>query len=268
MPRPSHLPDYGSPPLNEVALGIQYRPVDQYQQILAGEVWKLFKSNFPIVEEHPPLDPSFETFGPPEIRAPQFKLLEGAQHDRFWFLSERRDELIQFQSDRLLHNWRKPDIGPATVYPRFETMIEQFTQQAQMLGDYFYSLSKQQLEVTQCEVNYTNHLILDDDQFSQMSDYIKVMHLDIEPEDTFFRYRRVIEDQDDKKIGRLYCEAQPALKANQQLIISLALTVRGAPSESTIESALAFMREGRDRIVHEFTTITTDKAHKFWERIR
>src|SRR4051794_5656712 len=105
--RPTHLPDFRKPPLNEVVLGIQFNPVPGYSQIYAGEVWGLFRARFPQVQEMPALPPNFETFGIPQGPQIGFNVLAGASHDRFWFLSPAGEQLIQFQMDRLLHNWRK-----------------------------------------------------------------------------------------------------------------------------------------------------------------
>lgn len=266
MTRPPHLPDYGSPPLNEVVLGIQFRPAEGYQQIRAGEVWALYKDHFPRVEEHQRLVPQFETFGPLKPERTQFQLVEGAEHDRFWFVNEDGDELIQFQSDRLLHNWRHLSVKP---YPRFETMIAQFESQAVRLERYFSSIKPQNIDITQCEVSYINHFeILNGNGFEGIGDYVRLISFPCTPEDMGFRYRRPILDSSGNKSGRFYCECSSALTRQGKPIFSLTLTVRGSSDGPTIDDALAFLRAGRDMIVEEFTTITTDKAHRLWERIQ
>ena len=84
-----------------------FAPVQGYQQIRAGEVWALFRKDYPRVEELAPLQPMFETFGLPQGGQIGFGITMGAPRNRFWFISSSGDELIQFQQDRLLHNWRK-----------------------------------------------------------------------------------------------------------------------------------------------------------------
>ncbi len=79
-------------------------------------------------------------------------------HDRFRFLSAKKDELIQFQADRLLHNWRKVGDGSNT-YPRFEKMIESFETELQAFESYISSLASQKLTINQCEVSYINHIV-------------------------------------------------------------------------------------------------------------
>src|ERR1700733_6587763 len=133
MSRPKHLPDYNQPPINEVYLGIQFSKPNGYQQIYAGEVWSLFKKKFPLVEEHPPLPPVFETFGLPQKAQVNFGIItNGASHDRFWFVSENKEQLLQFQNDRFLHNWRKAS-DENSPYPHFEEIIKEFENEVSTL---------------------------------------------------------------------------------------------------------------------------------------
>jgi hypothetical protein len=46
------------------------------------------------------------------------------------------------------------------------------------------------------------------------------------------------------------------------------LTARGAPVDQTTESALEFLKLGREMIVKSFADITTNSAHVFWERVQ
>ena len=107
MSRPENLPDFSNPPLKEVVLGIQFAPPSAYKPIHAGEVWHLFESNFPTTRELETLPASYELFGLPQCESPQAPSFEPVPGKRFWFLSPEENELIQFQQDRLLHNWRK-----------------------------------------------------------------------------------------------------------------------------------------------------------------
>ncbi|MDP2738907.1 MAG: hypothetical protein Q8O82_09480 [Pseudorhodobacter sp.] len=63
MTRPEHLPDYSRPPLDDVILGVQFASVPAYTSVDSKGVWDLFRSDFPKIQEHPVLDPQFETFG-------------------------------------------------------------------------------------------------------------------------------------------------------------------------------------------------------------
>jgi uncharacterized protein (TIGR04255 family) len=267
MSRPDHLPDYAEPPLSEVVLGIQFRQAKGYHQLLAGDVWKLFKDQFPVVEEQQRLAPSFETFGPIVAPSHRIEFMQGAEHDRFWFLSEKGDELVQFQSDRLIHNWRRLN-GSGADYPRYEKMADALRDQALALQEFFNSLEPQTLDINQCEATYINHFPLSEEpDFTGIQDYLSVFCVpDNPPTDVGIRYRRVIESEEGKPMGRLYCESASALTTSGKPIITLNISARGSPREPTLDSALEFLSHGRELIVNEFTHITTEKAHKLWER--
>ncbi len=265
MSRPPHLPDYENPPLTEVVLGMQFAPPGGYQQIYAKEVWELFRQDFPKVKEQPPLPPIFETFGLPQGPEISFGILEPT-HDRFWFLSEAEDELIQFQQDRLLHNWRK--VGDETKrYPRFENMIVKFEDELKRLEEYFTSFGSTKLEINQCELTYVNHILLTEKPGDNIDSWIRLLHLDnINPDNFTFVYRKIIKDKDGKPRGRLICESSTAINKSERPIIVLNITVRGAPQEPSIVSAINFIKEGREILVKSFDEITTDFAHEKWGR--
>ena len=267
MTRPEHLPDFQNPPLNEVVLGVQFRPPRNYQQILAGEVWNLYRAEYPDVQEQRALAPSFETFGLPASSG-QFKLISGASHDRFWFVSPKGDELIQFQQDRLLHNWRKVGDG-ANEYPRFERMVDRFQIELAKLEKFAATLSPQALQITQCEITYINQIDAKSNAPMIVGDWLRSLSFQepVRPDDLSLTFRQVISDDGGKPQGRLIVEAATAFKEDGSPLITLNITVRGAPREPSIRSAIDFISKGRELIVMRFAQLTTDLAHKHWGRL-
>lgn len=268
LSRPDHLPDFQTPPLNEVVVGVQFAPARGYQQIRASEVWGLYKAQFPAVEEMPPIPPAFETFGLSAGAQINFGIVTGAQHDRFWFLSPGGDELIQFQQDRLLHNWRK--VGDQkNEYPRFERMVLKFEAELLRLETYFAELAPQTLNCNQAEISYINHMDLNGDSLRKIDDWVRFFDFgEREPDEVSVSLRRRLKSADGKPFGRLTCELNTAVNSQGHRILVLTLTVRGAPSGPTVAAALELLKRGRDVIVEEFAAITTDSAHKVWGRIR
>jgi uncharacterized protein (TIGR04255 family) len=270
--RPEHLPDFRRPPLNEVVLGVQFKPARGYQQIRAGEVWSLYRSNFPNNQELPPLPPMFETFGPAAVLGGQinFGFATGTAHNRFWFLSPNKDELIQFQQDRLLHNWRK--VGDQTnEYPRFERMVVNFENELRLLEQYFSGLVPQKLEINQCEISYINHILSPDGETPiYVKDWLRFLDFGREdqPEDFAINFRTTIRAAEGKPQGRLITEAATGVNQGGRHIIALTLTARGAPAGTDIPGALEFLKSGRELIVTTFAKITTDSAHRQWERVQ
>ncbi len=263
--RPSDLPDFSDPPLNEVVLGVQFAQPKGYHQLLAGDVWNLFREVYPVPQELQAIPPAFEMFGLPQPGIGAFSFTTGAVHDRFWFKKLNGDELIQFQPDRLLHNWRKIE-GSGGVYPRFERMITLFEAELKKLEQYFGTVAPQVLSINQCEISYMNHLVDDSQSPLKASDWLRFVDFDTSVEDFSVGFREIILGADNNPIGRLICEASTGPSANGRKLIGFNLTVRVAPSGSDINSALQAIKSGRKLIVTKFAELTTPDAHKKWGR--
>lgn len=267
--RPKDLPDFSSPPLTEVVFGVQFQPASGYQQIYAGDVWKLFRENYPQVQEQGPIAPTFETFGlSSQLTAGQLNFVTGAMHDRFWFLSPGEgNELIQFQHDRLLHNWRK--LGEtSSEYPRFQYMLEKFSEELNLFEFFTKQSFSEALNINQCEITFINQIDVSDFTGSEAKNWLKFLNFDhISADDFSLTFRETVNGSHGKPQGRLIVEAASALDRKGNKIIRLSLTVRGAPNDSTIKSALEFLTIGHDLIVNRFSDITTSDAHQKWGKV-
>src|SRR5262245_26513290 len=102
------LPDFEAPPVTEVSLGVQFRPLESLRVLHLGLLWQDFRESFPNSEEHPPLPSVVETFGKPRA-APSIslELQELPSVPRVFFLNADQTELVQVQQDRLIRNWRQ-----------------------------------------------------------------------------------------------------------------------------------------------------------------
>lgn len=254
-----------------MVVGVQFEQPDGYQQIRAGEVWSLYRENYPIVEEQPALPPVFETFGLPKASQFDFGLVTGASHDRFWFLAPGKDQLIQFQNDRLLHNWRK--VGDQTnEYPRFETIIEKFEAELIALEGYMRAIGKrpnQRLKINQGEITYINHIPCEGAPGTACasSNWLSLFSIDAcQFEDFNCTFRRRVLGEDGAPYARLSVQAAVGFVPQRGRVITLNLTFRGAPRGDTVEAAVAFLTVGRQMIVELFTQITTKEAHTAWGR--
>jgi uncharacterized protein (TIGR04255 family) len=260
--RPPDLPEFENPPVTEVVLGIQFDTPMGYQQIMAGDVWKLFATEFPQVQEQLPLPPVFETFGPQASSLLSFRPIMGPSHIRFWFVSKTGDEIIQFQNDRLLHNWRKITDQP-NEYPRFDKIAVKFLEEATCLEGFFKNLSSQPLRITQCELSYYNCILPEN---RPISEWLRFLSFATDPDDFTASFRTTISGAGGAPKGRLSCESATAVRPDGLHFVTLNLTARGIPDQPSLESALEFLKHGRDMIVRTFTDITTDTAHKAWGR--
>jgi len=267
--RPAGLPDFAEPPLNEVVLGVQFATPSGYQQIHAGRVWDLFQAEYSVVQEYPPLVPNFETFGLPHqhFAVPPISFNHGTSHSRYWFLRPEGDELIQFQADKFLHNWRKNPIGD-TEYPRYEAIISKFQAGLSRVEDYMVGLSGSPLAINQCEITYINRIAtgVGDEQKSLANWFGFINPADFNPEDVSISLREILKTSEGKPFARIYVEISTAYFPTGEKFYAMNINVRGAPKTNSIASAIEFLDIGRVAIVNKFAQITTPQAHAFWKR--
>lgn len=266
MTRPAHLPDFEKPPLDEVVLGVQFGTLPGYTSVFAHEVWQLFQPRYPAVSEHPLLSPSFESFGggnpQPSV---QFQMGPAPIGSRQWFSTKEGNDLIQFQADRFIANWRKQP--RPQEYPRFEGISEAFEANLGSLNGYAIDRFNTPLAVNQCEVAYIN--IIPVDQFSDANRRFKLWENgEIAIENLNINFDEVVKGEDGRPYARLKHHIQSVFAADgSHRAFRLSLTFAGKPTGSGIESAMDLIREGRERIVARFAQVTTKEAQELWGRI-
>jgi len=258
--RPKNLPDFGQPPLIEVVLGIQFDTPAGYQQIYAKNVWDLYKDRFPSVQEMSALPPTFEVFSDRPVNSMNINFHAGATHDRFWFISKDGEQLIQFQNNKILHNWRKRN----NPYPRFEEIVLNFENETRALSDFFITDFQEEISINQCEITYVNQLPIDS-EFS-LSEWFTLFGRDMRIDEGRFVFIEHLRDEEGAKYARLVTSMGSAISEDGAPVIRFDITVRGKPKGTDLMSAINFLREGRIKIVNHFTSITTKSAHKKWGR--
>jgi len=260
----SAVPDFDSPPLDEVVVGVQFATPLSYSTVYANAVWQLYREEFPIVTEHPQLNPHFEVFGGnPEPRF-EFGFGQPPLRNRLWFISEDDSHLIQFQDDRLLLNWRNRANG--TPYPRHEKTQRTFAEYLKRLDALFKSEFNQGILINQAEVSYIN--IIPVQSLAEMGDWLRFTPppaFEIEGVNSVFG--EVVRNDMHKPVARLTCETHSVTSpGGKQNAFRLTLSYRGAPSQDSVDSAMEFISSGRTRIVKRFCDITTESAQLSWGR--
>jgi uncharacterized protein (TIGR04255 family) len=267
MSRPK-LPDFQRPPVNEVALSIQFEVLSELRAIHIGELWGGFgKKLFPSVEEQPSIPKQIERFGAANnLGGPQFELLNIPPLPRFLFVSESGNEVIQIQSDRFTYNWRKR--READIYPRYEAIEAKFIEFFGKFSNFLRDEKLGSIKVEQADVTYVNQMPREEianridkviSVFSggYTSDFLR------DPEQVHLALKFIL-TRETKAIGRLHIDAHgtqtdtPALR--------LVLVARGKPEGTDIKAATEFLGFGRAAIVKGFASITSREMHKAWGR--
>jgi uncharacterized protein (TIGR04255 family) len=264
------LPDFKNPPVIEVSVGYLFSGLQNYTSLRAASFHTDLKDEYPIVEEHPPLGPTFETFGSVDAGSAQirFELMEGAVRPRFFFVSQDQAELVQLQGDRIHYNWRKTTSEAG--YPRFPQIRERFIRAWSKLQSWAQKEELGQPSVTQCEVVYVNRIpLLDsgDKPCGLSSIFHWLTGLPGITEDGAFQYRQRLNDEAGQPVARLICSLNYGTGSDGKREARLMLTVRGRPLEADEDAFAKFLEEGRKIIVRTFAILTSNEAHKIWERV-
>lgn len=272
----ANLPEFEAPPVVEVALSVKFKPLN-LATAHVGVLWERFRSQFPRVEDQPPLDLPTET---PQERVPvqfsgQLRLLS-LPRMRSWFVSASGTQLLQVQHDLFAHNWRRNDTEE--TYPRFRSVKESFSQELETFRAFLLEQNLGEPEPVQCEVTYINHILAGgvwrshEELHRVFTTWAEPNHEFLpRPDDGRFLLRYVIPDSDGEFCGRLHVSTQPAfaeINGVEKLLMAMTLTARGRPLGTGLAGAMEFLEVGHVWIVCGFADITTPDMHKEWRRIR
>lgn len=266
MSAPNQLPSFDNPPLSEVVLDVQFTRAPHYKLVHAQEIWNLFKTEFPRVEERIILPPQFETFGDVGTESEtQISVGEPPIGGRLCFISGDESHVLQYQPDRLIANWRKLETGP--IYPRFESIVDAFKANLEKIARYFTTEFSYEIDINQAEITYIN--VIKVDTFSELGAWFK-------PWNTKFPvvsginllFSEIVQDSSGEPCARLHQHVQSLVRktGNHDKAFRLSLKYKGKPPRNDIDATIGFIRSGHDAIVNRFCHITTEDAHKIWEK--
>jgi len=268
--RPADLPDFERPPVTEVALSIQFAHLQRVTNIHGGLLWQEFQAAYPRCEEHATLAPRFEIFGPKAAPGHQIEFVTGAPAVRYWYVAEDGCSLLQFQPDRLIHNWRQQ--RPSDQYPRYENIRDGFKKEVATFQRFLETRDLGLVKPNQCEAIYINHIALPDGTDPRNSPQRIFVFWGDQPtwqglpdmEDAAAQLRFLLTDEG-KQVGRLYAQVAPVLRrSDMKPFLQLTLTARGRPHSETVEAAFNFLDFGRQAIVRGFKALTKPEMHEYW----
>lgn len=114
--------DFANPPVNEVAMGLEFQPLNGLSVGRLVELRNLWAPPYNEQEDHPAL-PSIPLEG--EMPFIQFGSGMPPLALRLWGEDRVTGRLLQIQQDRLILNWRR--LTPEMVYPRYDAMRHEFS---------------------------------------------------------------------------------------------------------------------------------------------
>jgi uncharacterized protein (TIGR04255 family) len=268
----SKPPVFDRPPVEEVAIGVYFNPIAALDSVRIGLLWERWRQRYPHAEEQPPLPPVVpESFGKPSLS--QTVIFGPAAFPRIWYQSQDRDQLVQVQRDRVVHNWRR--LAATQPYPHYDALRPRFEEDAADFFSFIAELGHEPPPIGQAEVTYVNAIPVGDSGSGELlaklvapwSGEMSDSFLP-EPDDVALTVRYRIPGPDGEPVGRLYITAQPSYRQNPEgrieELILLQLFARGAPIGSGLTGALAFLDRGHEWLVRAFKSVTTPEFHHEW----
>lgn len=249
----STLPDYSSPPIGEVAIGVRFLPVPGLTLPLVGAFWSQLRDQFPETEHAiPAVDGQGNVALDPATQLPW---------PRLWMISPDKTRLLQIQSDRLLLNWRR--IAPDCPYPRYPELLAQFER---LFAAYVSFVEKNcggaDIQLTACELTYVNHIAFEHDTspakiaeavFSKAAWQPPVPGAKLAGFGWLNTYRL------DDELGALNLRCAPGSRsADMHPLVILELSVQGVATarDDSTDPVRFWMNKAHESIVTTFAAIT------------
>ncbi|MEV0714746.1 TIGR04255 family protein [Asanoa sp. NPDC050611] len=270
--RPRNLPDYERPPIDEVAIAVQFPSIEGCTTDRLRDFWKEVRQDYPFVEHQVPIEVELEKLTPQPVKTVQFQLVTAPpQKVRLWLINESDDFLVQVQDSRFIQNWRRR----GSDYPHFEQVRDLFWSNFKRFQEFLEKSGLPRPSVQQTEVTYINWV----DKQLAIEEFLRpASHATIvvagsthATEAQAWNARYLIPVPDTEVVQRLHVQAAPAIRtSNAQTIgTQLSLVVRAADEKGMEEASIANRIDGARRIIVEaFTSLTTSSAHEVWKRSR
>jgi uncharacterized protein (TIGR04255 family) len=277
------FPAFERPPLEEVAIGVQFLPISNFYDAHAGLYWQRIKDAYPKVSSQPRIESPIESLNPPEQIRFEFPVLN-QQQSRTWLISEDDEYLIQIQNTRFFSNWRHRQ----SSYPRFKKLRTLFLEHFANFGAFLGEVGLDHPIVQQVEISYINWVSdLPVERFfvpataTSMSLTTNVS-VRIQPEDQSWGARYILESSE-SAVKRVYAQCQKAIRVQNPSLgqdagshgglgeqgYQFALTFKAARSSGFNDSEIdSLVVEGRAALVPAFTELTTPEAHEAWGRYK
>lgn len=149
-------PKFRKPPVVELALGVQFKPLASFNTLQAMSWRESIKGQFSKVQEQPELPDLVEVPDLGEIKM-QMKMVQGPQPLRYWYLNESETELVQVQRNRFVYNWRKK--SDADQYPSYDEMKARVEERLKAFMAFIVAEKLGEFVPDICEVTYISHIL-------------------------------------------------------------------------------------------------------------
>jgi uncharacterized protein (TIGR04255 family) len=254
-----HLPSFERPPVMEVVVAIESRPISELDPFALVELHKQWSGTHPV-GQIVPAAPSASADQP----VPTFEFVQGPPPLRLWSLTEDGDSLIQVQDDRLVLNWRKARAG--SEYPRYVVMRREFEQFWQTYSDFLVQRFGREVEPATAEVTFINAIPLQGGR--EASDVVNLLakpSLLGRSHQVAYQHVRQLEGGESSLTGTLVLNVQSQM--DRDPLLRLAITGRIDLFGRSVDPLQA-LDAAHEEVVNTFVGVTTADMQQAWGRTR
>lgn len=260
--RANDFPSYGTPPVIEVVCGIRFTKIESLKVPHFGLFWQKVRDEYPICEHAIPL---LSPEGPRTILEADNLL------PRVWLINEKKNGLIQLQSDRFLYNWRR--MHEDEVYPRYRTVIEAFKINLKIFEEFIEKENLGSVNPIECELTYINHIPKGEGWESVAGIHELLPDLDWRsgngrflPEPDVLGWQALFSLPEDA--GRLHVKLEQKIrKIDNFPLLSLEISARGLGVDKSLNDIWKWFELAHEWIVFGFTDLTGQEIQKeIWGR--
>jgi uncharacterized protein (TIGR04255 family) len=249
------IPSYGSPPLTEVACGVQFAALPLQTRHI-GQFWTEIKDEYPLTQDFPPVPDVGETPGINFLMMPPLR--------RSFLATSTTEFVIQLQESRFHHNWRK--LSPTVQYPRFGIVFKRFVTAWGRFSDFVKRQGLQEPRPNRYELTYVNEIetlgAIGIEQAVKLFDWKKINAKFLpEPQATNIAWSFPLPEGK----GIMNASTNRLTKPDGRTAVLLTLACAG-PSANENYSLEEWFETAHESIVRGFTDLTTQEAHEVWKR--
>jgi uncharacterized protein (TIGR04255 family) len=275
--RPTNLPQWESPPLDEVAISVQFNDIPGFKTVHYGLLAERLRGlGLTQSEDKAPITATFEVFG--KRVAPvqfQFQAVD-VPLARIWYLSADKHRLVQVQPDKFVYNWRK--VAGAGEYPRFDRVLPEFLHTCQTFEAFISEQGLPPLALNQCELSYFNVIEVAEGEAYQEA-FARIFRFwssqpsagslnggsKLEKDAGNINLSHILRAADGSPLARIHTNIAAAERQNQR-VVRLALVFRGPWTQTIDMPLMEFLAVGREAIARLFDSMITDQMHAVWGR--
>lgn len=260
------MPDYQFPPAIETLMGFYFPRLSDWNVLCLGQLWSLFKNQYPNASLLPPLPDAADTI-PTAIDIGKLPI-------RAMFADAEGSELLQIQGSAFFRNWRQTPEN--RQYTHYSQLKPRFASDWRKLIVFLRDNQLQLPSVFQCEVTYMNHLVRgkDWDSYSDLARLIKLFAPREGVAENGRHYSYLPEAASVAlNVGYTLPEANVSLQVVAQSavrmpegaeVLQLTITAKGTPRDSSDQELWATLDRCHEAVILGFDDITTEIAHQKW----